>query len=84
MSFLYGVVLLVTIVWLLKKKEVYNPYDESLSGSGYFQSAYIQKEACTDEIYQVLCQLSGYKKIIKNFVFEREVLQGRKKKRKKK
>lgn len=82
MSYLYGIVLLITIIWLIKKRESYNPYDESYWGSGYYQSSFTAKKRCTDEICQVLEQLSGHKQIVRDFMFEREIWEGRKKRKK--
>lgn len=82
MNIIYGLFMISVIVYLIKRKEVYNPYEEELSGSGYYESSFVRKETCTEEICTCLDEIAGYKRLLRDFSFEREILVGRKRRKK--
>ena len=82
MNLFYAIPILLLIILQLKRRDYYNPYDEELSNSSYYDASFVRKEKFTDEICAMLNEMSGYKRLIKNFYFEREIREGSKRRRK--
>ncbi len=82
MDFLYLMLMGIATVWLIRKKDIYNPYEEALGNSGYHEASLLPKATCTEEICRLLEEISGKRRLIRDFVYQREILVGRKRRKK--
>lgn len=57
----------LVLIWFYRKKAVYNPYEEALSHSSYYEVSYCRGETCTGEVCRILGEIAGHRRLVRDF-----------------
>ncbi len=60
------ILLFLLVLWHYRKRMVYNPYDEKLSHSSYYEASFAGRQVCTEEIYRIFQETAGHKRLLRN------------------